>query len=300
MKRHSVSIVFALLLAVIAPKARGQVSVVREMVEEGTEQIFRSAGRQGLEELTEMGGRTAVREVLQQSSREGGEQLVKRVTAYGVEDGPMALRAIRLSPAKVVTALDDLSPGLRSAGLRAIDRDPQPILLLVKRYGGGALEVEARHPGVGGQLVQSLGDDGISLARNLSTDQAVVAARSADDISRLGPAERQGVIGKILRSPAPVLDYLETHPHILRTTAGVAVVLAVKDDILGDRGRSIVRPDGSIVTTPAHPGLIERVLPQTLHAAAAPLSMIGTALAVGVLAWFAVYLLGKWRVQLRR
>jgi hypothetical protein len=296
MKRHhSYVTAFALALSLMGSHARAQVSAVRELVEEGTEQIFRSAGRQGLEELTEMGGRTAVREVLEQSSREGGEQLVKRVTSYGIKEGPMALRAIRLSPAKMVGALDELSPELRAAGLRAVDRNPQALAQIVRQYGTGALEVAARHPGVGDQLVETLGADGVSLGRGLTTDQSIVAARYADDIATLPAAERQGIISKILRSPAPILDYLETHPRILRTAAGVAVVMAVKDDILGDKGHSIIRPDGSVVTTPAHPGLIERILPQSLHAASTPVSIISTAVAFGVLAWFAVHLLGKWR-----
>lgn len=283
-----------------APVASAQAVVARELVEQATEQIFKSAGREGIEQLTAMGGRTAVREVLEQSSREGGEQLVKRVTQYGVEEGPAALRAIRLAPAKMVDALDGLSPELRQAGLRAAERDPRVLTNLVKQYGSGAVEVAARHPGVGDRLVSTLGSDGIALGRKLTTDQSIMAARCADDIAALGPAERQGIVARILRSPKPVLDYLEAHPRILRTAAGVAVVMAVKDDILGDRGHTILGPDGKPVTTPARPGLIERILPQTLHAASAPVSIIGTAVAFGVLGWFAVHLLGKWRIQSAR
>jgi hypothetical protein len=292
-------VVILFLIAFPTRRAWGQVSVARELVEQATEQIFKSAGREGLEQLGAMGGRNAVREVLEQSSREGGEQLVKRVTQYGVEEGPAALRAIRFAPAKMVNALDGLSPELRQAGLRAVERDPQALTNLVKQYGSGAIEVAARHPGVGEELVGKLGSDGIALGRKLTTDQSIVAARCADDLAALGPAERQGVLAKILQSPKPVLDYLETHPRILRTAAGVALVMAVKDDILGDRGHTVVGPDGKLLTTPAHPGLIERILPQSLHAASGPASIIGTAVAFGVLGWFAVHLLGKWRLQKR-
>ena len=49
MKRHlSCVIAFALALSLMGSHARAQVSAVRELVEEGTEQIFRSAGRQEL------------------------------------------------------------------------------------------------------------------------------------------------------------------------------------------------------------------------------------------------------------
>ena len=297
-KLRSPSVVLAMMLGLlIPPAARAQVPVVRELVEEATEQIFKSAARQGAQELSEMGGRAAVREILEQSSREGGEQLVKRVTQYGIEDGPMALRAIRPAPAKMVEALDGLSPELRTAALRAVDRDPSVMSTLVKRYGSGALEVAAEHPGVGEKLLNTLGQDGISLGRKLTTDQSIVAARYAEDIAALPAPERTGIVNRIIRSPVPVLDYLESHPRILRTAAGVAVVMAIKDDILGDKGRSIVRPDGTIATTPAHPGLIERLFPQAARVASFPVTLIALIVAGGVAGWFAVHLWGKWRLQ---
>jgi hypothetical protein len=297
---QAIALVAVTASALFGSAVQAQVSVARELVEQATEQIFRSAGSKGLEELTEMGGKAAVREVLEQSSREGGEQLVKRVTQYGVEDGPMALRAIRLAPAKVVESLDGLSPELRTAGLRAIDRDPQAVTQMMKQYGSGALEVAARHPGVGESLVEKLGTDGVSLGRGLTTDQSIVAARYADDIAQLAPAERSGIVSKILKSPAPVLDYLETHTRILRTAAGVAIVMEIKGDILGDKGKTVVRSDGTIVSTPAHPGLLERILPRTLQSASPPITIIGLSVAAGILGWFGVHLFGKWRMQKMR
>lgn len=293
---HAVVAIFGVLI--VAPLAvRAQVGVAGELVEQATEQIFKSAAKQGAEELADMGGRAAVREILQQSSREGGEQLVRRVTQYGVEDGPIALRAIKPAPAKMVEALDGLSPGLRNGALRAIDREPAVMTQLVKQYGSGALETAVRHPGVGERLVENLGDQGIALGRKLTTDQSIVAARHAQEIADLAPAERSGIVSKILRSPNAVLDYLEAHPKVLRTAAGVAVVMAIKDDILGDKGKSILRPDGTVVTTPPHPGLIERMVPQAVRATAFPVTILVLVAAFGVAGWFAIHLWGKWRMQ---
>lgn len=290
-------IVFALLLlagtSAFQRHAVGQ--VVREVVQEATEQLFKQTGREGLEELSQMGGKAAVREILEQSSREGGDQLVRKVTQYGIEDGPIALRAIGRSPAKMVDALDGLPAELRVPGLRAVDRDPQLMTQLVDKYGSGAMEIAAKHPGVGEKLAQSLGEDGITLGRKLTTDQSIVAARYAGDIANLPPAERSGVLSAIAKSPAKVLDYLETHPRTLRTAAGVAIVIAIKDDILGDKGKSLLRPDGSLITTPPHPGLIERLFPSASKAAATPITLIAGAITLGILGWFAVHLWAKWR-----
>ena len=282
---------------VFATPARAQ--VVGPVVREATEQVFRQASREGLEQLAQMGGKAAVTEVFEQTAREGGDTLVRKAAQYGVEDGPAALRAIGRSPSKMVGALDGLSPELRKGAVAAVERNPEVMTQLVKEYGSGAMEVAARHPGVGEKLAQSLGEDGIQLGRKLTTDESIVAARYAGDISKLPPAERSGVLAKLGQSPRVVLDYLETHPRVLTTAAGVGVVMALKDDVIGDKGKSVVTADGRVLNTPGHPGLIERMFPSVSKAADKPVMLISGVVAVGIAGWFAVHLLGKWRLQKR-
>src|SRR5258708_3531031 len=113
-------IVVVAMMVAGAPLARAQVVAGgRGNVEQGVEQIFKRAGREGAEELTMTGGRIAVRETLERAAAEGGEGLVRKTTAYGIEQGPVALRAIGRSPAKMVGALDNLAAELRPAALRA-------------------------------------------------------------------------------------------------------------------------------------------------------------------------------------
>lgn len=274
-----------------------QAQVAEEAVEVAARKIFQQSGRQALRELSDMGGQTAVRELLEQSAREGGDSLVQKVAQYGIEDGPSALRAIGRSPAKMVGALDGLSPGLRPAAIHAVERDPQVLMPLIEKHGSAALEVACKQPGVGEKLMSTLGGDGISLGRKLTTDQAIVAARHADEIAALAPAERASVVGKILASPKPVLEFLETHPRVLRTAAGVGLVLAVKDQILGDRGETVVLPDGRVITRPAHPGLFERVLPQSLAFLSFPLTILCAVIAAGVGGWFTMHIWGTWKLH---
>ena len=297
---RAVVILLALASLCLPRPVHGQAQVAGEVVREATEQIFKQAGREGIEQLAEMGGRQAVQEVLEQSAREGGDQLVRKVTQYGIEDGPAALRAIGRSPAKMVAALDGLSPELRTAGLQAVERNPQLMTDLIRQYGSGAMEVAARHPGVGEKLTQTLGTDGIKLGRELTTDQSIVAARYAEDISKLAPAEGAGVVGKIGQMPGRVLGFLEAHPRTLRTAAGVALVMAIKDDIIGDKAGTTVLPDGTVVTTVSHPGLIERMFPSVSRFAYQPMMILAGVLAVGIAGWFGVHLWGKWRIQALR
>jgi hypothetical protein len=236
-----------------------------------------------------------VRGILEQASREGGEQLVRKAAQYGVEEGPSAIRMISHSPAKMVGALDEVSPALRSAGIQAVERDPQVLVPLINRYGAPAMEAAARHPGVGEKLVQSLGSDGIAMSGKLTTDEAVVASRYAPQIANLAPAERSGVVSMISKAPQAALNYLETHPKTLLTSAGVVAFLAAKDQIVGDKGSFVIGPDGNVIATPARPGLIERLFPSAAKLAATPVNLIGASLAAGIAAWFGIHLWGKWR-----
>jgi hypothetical protein len=293
-----IALMLALLAPVFAPSiARAQAQVAKEVIETAVEQIFKQTGKQGLRELTEMGGREAVEDLMQQSAREGGEQLVRKVTQYGLDEGPAALRAIRTSPAKMVEALDGVSPELRSSAISAVAREPQAMLPLVRQYGAPALEVAARHPGVGEQVVEKLGQDGIQLGKQLTTDQSIVVARHADEIAALAPPQRSAVVQQILRSPGKVLDYLETHPRVLRTAAGVGIVLAIKDQIIGDGGASHILGDGRIITTPGHPGLIERILPASLAFLSTPIAIVAWIVGVALAGWLSIQLWGAWRLH---
>ena len=292
------SIVFATALGsatLLTAPVHGQAVVARELIEQATEQVFRHAGQQGIRELTQMGGESAVRSVLEQASREGGEQLVRKAAQYGVDEGPAAIRMIGRNPAKMVSALDEVSPALRSAGIRAVERDPQVLVPLVNRYGAPAMEAAARHPGVGEKLVESLGTDGISLSQKLTTDQAVVTSRYAPQIAGLAPAERSGVVAMIGKAPQAALNYLETHPKTLLTSAGVVAFLSVKDQLVGDKGEVVIGPDGKPIATAARPGMIERLFPSASKLVATPINLIGASLAAGIAAWFGIHLWGKWR-----
>jgi hypothetical protein len=75
--------------------------------------------------------------------------------------------------------------------------------------------------------------------------------------------------------------------------------MALKDDIIGDKGHSILRPDGTIVTTPARPGLIERMFPAVSHFAYQPTMVLAGIVSLGIAGWFAIHLWSKWRMRPR-
>jgi hypothetical protein len=260
--------------AQLAPAARA----TREFVEEGVEQVLRRSSKEAAEELTKIGGRAAVRESLEKAAAEGGEGLVRRATAYGVEHGPAAVRAIGRSPAKVVRALDDLAPDLRGPALRAIEREPQALVPLIERHGASALEAAARHPGVGTTIGQKLGSEGLETSARLTTDESIVLARHADDIAALPPAQRSAVLQTLRTNAKGAVAFLERHPNTLLTAAGVTAYLAAKEEILQ---APTIAADG----TRTGGGIVHTVWHDVFNVVKSPLGMIGTVLVALVAGW---------------
>jgi len=284
-----------MLVALAATTANAQVATVaRGVVEEGVELIFKRAGTEAAEELTKTGGRVAVRATLEKAAREGGEGLVKRATAYGIEQGPIALRAIGRSPAKMVGALDNLAAELRPAALRAVERDPQAVAGLVERYGADALEAAVRQPGVGPVLGEKLGQEGLSVAKSLTNDQAIVVARHADEIAKLPAAEQAGLMAKLKTNAAGVVGFLERHPKTLLTAGGVAVLLGAKDQILGP-GEAEIGPDGKPTGRFVREGLVMRVWHDVLAFLATPLRALAGLGVVVAAMWASLKVWAMWR-----
>jgi len=293
MRRSTVLWFLAVLLAPALCLAQGRVVV--ETGEALVKQMTKRGGATAAREVAEMGGNAAVRETLERAAREGGEQLATRVSRYGVAHGPVALRALGRSPARMVAALDELPGDLVRPALHAAAREPDTLVRLVTSHGAGALETAARHPGVGSKLVTSLGDDAVKLGRNLTTDQAIVVARHADDIAKLPAAQRAGVMQAIARSPARVAGYLERHPKILLTTAGVVTVVALKDEIVGTTQLAIDAAGNPIAV--ARPGFVERLVGEPVRNATNLLGVVAASILAG---WGAIQLWAAWRLRALR
>jgi hypothetical protein len=299
MNHRSLIVVVALTLSALllmpAAPCRAQGRVVIEGGEALVKQMVKRGGAKAAGEIVEMGGHAAVRETLERAAREGGEQLAARVSRYGVTHGPVALRAFRTSPAKMVAAFDALPENLVRPALQAAAREPDTLVRLVASHGAGALETAARHPGIGSKLIATFGDDGLRLGRNLTTDQAVVVSRHAEEIARLSAPQRAGVMQALSRSPARVVGYLERHPKVLLTAAGVVTIVAMKDEIVGTTQLALDAAGNPIAV--AKPGFIERLVGEPVKQAT---NLIGLVLASILAGWGAIQLWAVWRLRALR
>lgn len=210
-------------------------------------------------ELAQIGGDAAVRTLISKAAAEGGEAAARQVATLCERFGPAAVQAVKAAPARLAQSLGKVTDDLVQAALNAAGREPELVAKLVTQFGDDALIIAAKHPGVGTSIAEKLGKEGIDLAKQLPTSDAVRLARAADELAAIAPAQRAAVFTKLQCTGSKALDYIERHPLILATSAGVAVFLAVKDDLLGTKDAT---------------GFVERITSQTLGMFRNPLSIL--------------------------
>jgi hypothetical protein len=202
-----------------------------------TEAVARFGGR-GTRELAELGGREAAEKLLARVSAAGGERLARRTVSLVRELGPEGLRGPADGARDHDRALDALPAGMRGSAVEAVNRAPDQMVPLVRRHGESALRAAARHPGAGPKLLETFPARGAALADRLSTDQVIGLLRHREAIRRLPAGDRNRLLDAVARTPGRIVDYLERHPRVLYTGAGLTAVLN-----LGNRA---MRPDGAV------------------------------------------------------
>ena len=235
-------------LALIVPySSYGQVAVGGKVVRELVEQIGNRGGKSASEELVRLGGEKTVQEVLEKAAKEGGDVLIKKIERYSVEYGPIVLRGAKESPIEFISAFEKLPPSLRTGAIQEMRRETELMARLTGEYGETALEIGARHPGIGPNVLSKIGRESSEFLVTHPTDQVIRVSRFADEIAKATPAQRSDLMAIISSAPQKTLNLLETHPNILKTGAALVAFLAAKDEILGTK-EVIIGPDGKPVT----------------------------------------------------
>ncbi|WP_345684104.1 hypothetical protein [Novipirellula caenicola] len=240
--------------------------------------IVKYFGKEGAEQATEFLAKNVSKEVMERvattAAREGGEEAVEQVARLTAKHGPEVLMALDNSTAvlPVMKALEELPASqVRVAlGKLAAGESGKALSTAVTRYGVKTLETELKHPGAGLVLLKHFGDDGAELASKMTSDQAIVIARHADEIAALPAAQRTGVLSLIRKDTEKVVAFagrfIEANPgKSLFTVATTTIILAEPERILG--GDEVVfDADGNpIVVSKA--GIVGRSIESTGKAA---------------------------------
>jgi hypothetical protein len=281
---------------------RAQTTLVREGAEVLLKAVARYFGKASAkelgQELAQYGGKKAARKLASRLVREGGEEGLQRASALAARYGPDVLRALDHAPSTqtLLRALDDLPTQDVAPALRRLSAGSQGRMLatVVERHGAGALRAELAHPGLGGQLVRLLGDDGVNLAASLNRNQAITLTQHANDMGKLAAEQRTGLVRLFYDDAKGMIAFIgrfmEQHPgKVLFTVATTTVLLSNADRILG--GADIVLDADGNPTVVPQPGLIDRLVERVVDGVFHPLlSVLLPIIAIGAALWIAIKL----------
>jgi hypothetical protein len=304
--RKVASVGFPLALSICALgqtlEARAQIAVVAPAAREGARELIdaalgRFAARDAAgtlgDEVAKLGGKTAVEEFSTRIAEDGGDAALGRAAHMVEEFGPAAVTTLAKipHPASVLKVLDELSPDEARRAIGYLGRaDGVALAESTKRFGAAALRLELQHPGVGTKIAQDLGSDGIAVAKELPTDQAIVLARKSSEIAALPEAQRTALLARAARHASDFVDFLEKHPKFVFTVAATTVLLEEKDRIFG--GTKIALDARGVPVAVVTPGLFERLFQTTFAGLQyAILAPAGLAIAILIGAWGAIKLL---------
>ncbi|QDV88087.1 hypothetical protein [Planctomycetes bacterium TBK1r] len=209
-------------------------AILKYFGKEGTEEATEFLARQGGREMAERVGAAAV--------REGGQETAEQVGRLASKYGPEALTALDNAPelTPLLAALDELPESQVRAALARLSAGPagRELAQTVGRVGVSALRSELKHPGVGGMLARVLGDDGAELATKLTSDQAIVVGRHADDLAALPTTPRNGVLSLLRNDAERMVGFMgrfaaDNPGKTLFTAATTTIILAESERILG-------------------------------------------------------------------
>ena len=301
-------IIPALVLLTLQP-CRAQTTIVREGAEVLLKAVARYFGKASAkelgQELAQYGGKKAAHKLAARLVREGGEEGLQRASALAAQYGPDVFRALDHAPSTrtLLRALDDLPPQDVAPALRRLSAGSQGrrLATVVERHGAGALRAELAHPGLGGQLVRRLGDDGVKLAASLNRNQVITLTQHADDIGKLAAAQRTGLMRLFYDDAKGMIAFIgrfmEQHPgKVLFTAATTTVILSNADRILG--GADIVLDADGNPTVASKPGLIDRLVERVVEGVLHPLlRVLLPIIAMGAALWIAITLWPMYRRQ---
>jgi hypothetical protein len=288
---------------------RAQTTLVREGAEVLLKAVARYFGKASAkelgQELAQYGGKKAARKLASRLVREGGEEGLQRASALAAQYGPDVLRALDNAPSTraLLRALDDLPPQDVAPALRRLSAGSQGRMLatVIERHGTGALRAELAHPGLGGQLVRLLGDDGVKLAASLNRNQAITLTKHAGDIGKLAVVQRTGLMRLFYDDTKGMIAFIgrfmEQYPgKVLFTVATTTVILSNADRILG--GADIVLDADGNPTVASKPGLIDRLVERVVEGVLHPLlRVLLPIIAIGAALWIAIKLWPMYRRQ---
>ncbi len=233
----SVTVCIQPLEAQVSPVAR---SSARELVA-----YFSKKG--ATREVAKFGGEAGIGKSLDAIAKTGGKKCVEEAAKYASAHGLRALKAIELSPEKIIRALEKTPPKDRKILIHIVNSNKRLISENLTKGSEEFLVLEAKYPGLGLDIFK-LGDDVCKIANTLPKSDVLRIAQRSDALLRVqkaSPKQYQGFAEALKKTPSKILDTLEKHPKVLLSGTALAAYLGSRNELLNLVGDVICRLSAS-------------------------------------------------------
>jgi hypothetical protein len=241
---RKIALVF--LLIITTTDVQAQSGLLRKTVTDLIEFFAETGTKNSSKELLAIGGEKVVSDVLEKAASQGGDDLIKQIVTLSKNSGPRALKALESDPSLMVKALKNIPKENLSDAVIEASRNPSLMSKLVRTHGDEVLAISARHPGIGTQVIEEFGEAGLKAARELSTDDVLVLAKTRG-FQELSASHQKKFVSFLDRNPKEVTNFIKL------VGSGTAIVLSadfinkLEDEFFGKNGKD-GRLTGTMIT----------------------------------------------------
>ncbi len=208
-----------------------QISVVKTL----TKELVEYAGKKSAKELAEFGGEATVKQSFEYIVKEGGEKCAERALMYSKIYGLDALKAIKVSPAKIIEAAERTPTKYRRNLFSIVNKQPRYIAERLSKEGGDFLVLEAKYPGWG-MKISELGAPVTKTAIYRPKEEVFRLAKNVDGLKAVKEVDKsqfEKFVSEFKQAPRKAVELLERNPKVLFTGVALAAFISAKEEIFG-------------------------------------------------------------------
>jgi len=264
------SMVFVASSFLVSFDANGFGSVARAIAREVVEYISRKGGSEILESISKKVGKEAFEELAERTVKEVGEEGAKKMMNELGEQiikhgDDVFIAANKYGSKNILNILKEVPEETCKKALRAVLNRGDELVPAVQKFGKEIIEVEVKHPGLSTRIAEKLGKEGLTVSKNLSTEQMVKILKRDDILQTLTNEGKESLVKAINSSQKnSIIDVFENHPNvtnaitrllslgIITTGAVIGIDKLSHSEVNGDRislfhdVNTTQNPDGNI------------------------------------------------------
>lgn len=202
--------------------ANGFGSVARAIAREVVEYISRKGGSEILESISKKVGKEAFEELSERTIKEVGEEgakkMMKELGEQVLKHGDdVFIAANKYGSKRILNIIKEVPEEASKKALRAILNQGDELVPAFQKFGKEIIEVELQHPGLSTKIAEKLGKEGLTVSKNLSTEQMVKVLKRDDILQTLTNEGKESLVKAINSSQKDsIIDVFENHPNVTK------------------------------------------------------------------------------------